>query len=150
MNKLLPHKYQMPALVVFLISLVLLVGFTLFDVLSPSFAETVGHTVMQVIIIVLLYASLLITIFSAEKIEDEMMTSMRLRSAALAFLVGFIIIAVLNIIQAVLPTDAYNILREWRTKCFWNGNAVIYFILLYFIAFKIKVWKLERRMKDEE
>ena len=83
MNKLLPHKYQMPALVVFLVSLILLVGFTLFDVLSPSFADTIGHTVMQVIIIVLLYASLLITIFSTEKIEDEMMTSMRLHPTAL-------------------------------------------------------------------
>ena len=149
-NKILPHKYQTPALITFLICLVLILCTTFSNVHAGAVAGFLGRTVPQVIVIVLLYMSLLVTIFSAEKIEDEMMTAMRLHSAAFAFLVGFGIIAVLNIIQAVLPDAAYEALREWRTRCFWNGNAVMYFILLYFIAFKIKVWKLERRMKDEE
>lgn len=147
-HKLLPHKCQIPALITFLVCLVLITGsaFVHLEVLSTL----MGRTLAQVILIVLLYTSLLVTIFSAEKIEDEMITAMRLHSATFAFLVGFGIIAVLNIIQAVLPDAAYNALKEWRANCFWNGNAVMYLILLYFIAFKIKVRKLERRMKDEE
>ena len=149
-HKLIPHKYQKPALITFLISLVLMFGSACLNNSSATCAGFFEHTAVQVVIIVLMYASLLVTIFSSEKIEDEMITAMRLHSAAFAFLVGFFIIAVLNIIQAVLPGDAYIALREWRTALFWNGNAVLYFILLYFIVFKIKVWKLERRMRDEE
>lgn len=149
-HKLLPHKYQIPALIIFLICLVLIVGSSLFSVHNTVFGDFLERTTPQVILVVVLYASLLAMIFSKEKIEDEMITAMRLHSAAFAFLVGFGMIAVLNIIQAILPDAAYNSLREWRMDCFWNGNAVMYFILLYFIIFKIKVWKLERRMRDEE
>lgn len=149
-HNLLPHKYQKPALVTFLVCLVLIIGSSIFSVHETAFGAFLERTAPQVILIVLLYASLLATIFSKEKIEDEMITAMRLHSAAFAFLVGFGIIAILNIIQAILPDAAYSALKEWRTSCFWNGNAVMYFILLYFIIFKIKVWKLERRMNDEE
>lgn len=149
-RKLLPHKLQTPALITFLISLIMVFVSAIFDTQSTIFAGSFARTTFQVVIIVIMYASLLVTIFSAEKLEDEMMTSMRLQSAALAFIVGFAIIAVLNIIQAILPDAAYIALKEWRTRCFWNGNAVIYLIILYFFAFKIKVWNLEKRMKDEE
>lgn len=149
-NKLIPHNCQKPALIIFLISLVLMFGSSFVSDNPAACFGFIQHTAVQVVVIVLMYASLLVTIFSSEKIEDEMITAMRLRSAAFAFLVGFSIIAVLNIIQAILPGEAYNALRAWRTDFFWSGNAIVYFILLYLIVFKIKVWKLERRMRDEE
>lgn len=133
-----------------MVSFILVFVSAILDTQSNIFPGAIARTTFQVVVIVIMYASLLMTIFSAEKLEDEMMTAMRLKSAALAFLVGFGIIAVLNILQAVLPDAAYHALKEWRTRCFWNGNAVIYLILLYFLAFKIKVWNLEKRMKDEE
>lgn len=149
-RKLLPHKLQTPALITFLISLIMVFVSAIFDTQSTIFAGSFARTTFQVVIIVIMYASLLVTIFSAEKLEDEMMASMRLNSAALAFTIGFGLIAVLNIIQVLLPDAAYEALKAWRVRSFWNGNAIIYLVIIYFLAFKIKVWNLEKRMKDEE
>lgn len=149
-HQLLPHKYQKPAFIIFIVCLFWVWSSILVDGLSSPFAGFVKGDFFQVVTILILYVSLLMFIFSQEKIEDELITSYRLHSAAFAFLVGFGIIAVLNVIQAILPDEQYFALREWRMNCFWNGNAVMYLLLLYFISFKIKVKKLERRMRDEE
>lgn len=149
-HKLLPHKFQTPAFITFVVSFILVLISAIIDTQSALFQGETTRTIFQIFVIVLMYASLLVTIFSAEKLEDEMMTSMRLNSAALAFTIGFGLIAVLNIIQVLLPDAAYEALKAWRVRSFWNGNAIIYLVIIYYLAFKIKVWNLEKRMKDEE
>ena len=144
---LLSHKYQTPALVIFIIAFLANAITCVPSVMDPQCTLSKG---IQFVLLIIQNVSLLLTCFSAEKQEDEFFTRMRLHSGAVTFVAGIVVITILNLIQLVLPETAYLEFRAWRMEHFWNGNLIIFMMLLYYILFKIQVHKLERRMNDEE
>ena len=144
---LLPNKYQMPALIVFLVALVATTATFIPTLFDPQSASTKG---IQFALVLIENLALLVTVFSAEKMEDEFFTRMRLHSGAVALVIGIAAITVLNLIQIILPYGPYASLKEWRMEHLWNGNLIMYVMVLYFIIFKVNVHRLEKKMNDEK
>lgn len=151
---LLPNKVQKTALAVLIADLIIIGLQSVLAVVCSS--NESGLCVLfqgrlwQFITVTIAYGSLLALAFSKEKIEDEFMTSLRLQSVAIVFLIGISVVIVLNLAQTILPAEQYSVLKEWRMNRSWNGNYIILLMILYYATFKIKVHNLEKKMNDEE
>ena len=138
---LLPHITQKIALLIILFVLILFFTVAISDATNGT---QIGHWFDSLCVIVL-YVAILCCLFSCEKIEDECISSLRLRSIAIVSLIGLLLVIVLNVIQVILPFDKYQIVKEWRKEYFWNGCFLIDLAVLYFILFKISVISIRKK-----
>ena len=134
---LFPHSAQKIAIVVFVATL--LTMFVMTFILARN-QVSYNRTITSILGITL-QLSLLVAILSKEKIEDEFISSVRLKAISIAAVLGFVYIIILNIIQMLLPTEAYLPFKEWRINHFWNGRLYMHLALLYFVILKISLRK---------
>lgn len=91
------------------------------------------------------YAMLILAAFSREKVEDEMMMSLRMRAIVYVILFNFILhfISILSPATSVIGSFVSEIINDFMTDF---GILVI----MYLAIFKISVWLNRWRMRDEE
>ena len=136
MNTLLfPHWVQKVAIWVCFITFILFFA-TIFLSLNLDFK--VGR-LFDSVMVTIIYLSIFCCIFSREKREDEFISSMRLRSVAIVAFIAFLMVVVLNIVQAFLPVEMYDSFKEWRKNTFWNGEPIMDLAILYFLIFKLSI-----------
>ena len=140
----LPHKFQKIAMVVFIVNLLIAIAL----ISSSVFNGTTTARILQSLIVIIFYLSILCCLFSQEKVEDEYISSLRLRTISIVAFIGLAIIVFLNFYQSLLPTDKFEALKAWRKDHFWNGNYVLYMAVLYFVIFKFST-KLNNK-EDEK
>lgn len=139
-NILMPHKVQVTALLVFVVDVLLLLSVTSFSIINDT---SMGMTVQSLFLIVL-YVSIFCCVFSREKYEDDNISSLRMKCAAVISSIGFSFIIILNVFQLLVPHDQFDAIKQWRMDFFWNGNFVINLAILYYIVFKITARKYRR------
>jgi hypothetical protein len=134
---LFPHSAQRIAIAIFVTSMLTMYVMTfvlLWNHISYS------RTLISVLGVTS-QLSLLVAILSKEKIEDEFISSLRLNAVSIAAVLGFVYIIILNVIQMVLPAEAYISFKEWRMNHFWNGRLYMSLAILYFIILKVSLRK---------
>ena len=137
---LFPHGAQRIAIAIFVTSMLTMFVMTfvlLWNHISYS-SISYSRTLISVLGVTSLL-SLLVAILSKEKIEDEFISSLRLNAVSIAAVLGFVYIIILNVIQMVLPAEAYISFREWRMNHFWNGRLYMSLAILYFIILKVSL-----------
>lgn len=150
---LLPHKYQKLALIAFIADLVLVVATnlgTLFTAEGSLLYNVLTSGWLQLILSWIMYISVLVFIFSREKIEDEFIVWCRLRSVTFTAIIGVAIILVLDLVQASLSGASYSALKLWRQDHFWNGNFQLWMLIIYALIFKLFVKHFSISEEDEE
>lgn len=136
----MPHKVQITALLVFVADVLLLLSVTSFSIINDT---DMGMTVQSLFLIVL-YVSIFCCVFSREKYEDDNISRLRMKCAAVISAIGFSFIIMLNVFQLLVPHDQFDAIKQWRMDFFWNGNFVINLAILYYIVFKITARKYRR------
>ena len=132
---LLPHKVQRIALFV-----ILAVLFVISTVIILSIVRDVPTSrVFQSLALIILYLAIICCVFSREKVEDEYISSLRLRSIAIVSIIALMTVVILNVVQVVQPYDKYLALKEWRKEAFWSGSFIIDLAVLYFLILKISI-----------
>lgn len=139
-NILMPHKVQTIALSVFVADILLLLSITVLSVINDT---CIGMKVQSLFLIVL-YVSIFCCVFSREKYEDDNISSLRMKCAAVISAIGFSFIIMLNMFQLLVPHEHFDAIKQWRMDFFWNGNFVINLAILYYIVFKIAARKYRR------
>jgi len=155
--KLLPHSVQKPAAILFVCSLVLVFVLTICMVASISHDDNeIGRIVTWIstegqvcfrILVLIFNISLALLLFSEEKVEDEMISHLRLRAAAIstAIVIGLIIIE--STIWILLPEDVMSSLREIRND--FKGLGASTLIILYLMMFRVSIHKYNTGPNEE-
>ena len=126
------HKYQRIAFAAILLSyLFLFVWMTASISLNLSENRTIASLVGIVILI-----SIFVLVFSEEKVEDEMIRSLRLKAIAKTAGFCFCFAIALKLIQMFLPPAGYKLIKEWSGDLFSSGGMIVFLSIIYFILFK--------------
>ena len=156
--KLLPHKVQKPAGIIFLISLVLmLVLVTLMMVdayndgnstVSPflSWINSNGQLLLRLFIIAFII-SMAALLFSEEKVEDEMISHLRLRAVAKSAIIVIAFMIVEDVIWLLLPLDVMQSWQDIREDM--HGDGIGFMIILYLLLFKRSIRKYNSGVDEE-
>lgn len=131
---LFPHKVQKISMLVFLIDILVMCAILSYGVHH----QPIGMKIESVLVIIM-YLSIFVCVFSKEKIEDEFISSLRLKSLAIVSFLGFAFIIILDIVHVLLPYEGFLAMKEWRIDHFWNGNYYVDLAILYFIILKISI-----------
>lgn len=145
--KLLPHKIQKPAGIVFVVMLILLLTMTMLTLtLGNTTSAESSHSITffnwlnsnELFLIRLLAIaftlSLAALLFSEEKVEDEMISHLRLRAVAISVIIVIAFKLLEQVIWFLLPVDAIQSLREIRNDL--RGGGVSVMIIIYLLVFK--------------
>lgn len=149
---LLPHKYQKIAIWVLAASAALAVlhYVMVFAAASSPLAAFFSGRFMGLLITLGFFAAFMFLAFSREKVEDEYITSCRLKSVAVTAIASVCIIVILDLVQTFLSGASYDALKEWRQSFFWSGNYQIWLLLIYVVIFKLLVKRFSIDDEDEE
>ena len=156
--KLLPHKIQKPAGIFFLVCLALLsvmLSFTFFDVIEggdSSFTAVLtwlnsNAVILLRIFVIAFYLSFAALLFSEERVEDEMISHLRLRAVAISAFIVIVLKLVEQIIWVLLPLDFMDSFRDVRND--FKGGGVSALIILYLLIFKRSLHKYTGASDEE-
>lgn len=150
--KLLPHKYQKTAVWILAVEILLtVVSFVVsFSAPSSSLDAFFKSGFMQLFITIGFYLAFVFLAFSRESVEDEYITSCRLKSVAITAVASVCFVVLLDLVQAFLHGTAYAALKEWRQSFFWAGNYQLWLLIIYEVIFKILVKRYFTDDEDEE
>ena len=139
---LFPHGAQRIAIAIFVTSMLTMFVMTFVLLWNHISYSSISYSRTLISVLgVTSQLSLLVAILSKEKIEDEFISSLRLNAVSIAAVLGFVYIIILNVIQMVLPAEAYISFKEWRMNHFWNGRLYMSLAILYFIILKVSLRK---------
>ncbi len=140
---LFPHAMQKPGWIIFALSATL--GATMmlqqsFDVLPQSVASQLnyyGYFVNNIAIIGTIIGAILATC-SREKIEDEMISSIRLNSLLTALYIHYAIIVVASLL--VYDLDFLYVMLY--------GMFTI--LIIFMVVFRLRIWRMRKEERDEQ
>lgn len=130
---LLPHAFQTAGWLLLLASLVAAAAALIFDIPAgalPDGAATADAAKAQPltrVILAAVYLSLLLIACSREKVEDEMVSAMRLHALATVAYAAFALFTVITIVSILTGADIYNGLALFLsspTLLFWAYEVV--------------------------
>lgn len=139
---LFPHSFQRPGWIIFTLSAVLGAVIIIqqnFDILPQSVASQLychGYTVNNIAIIGIIIGGILATC-SSEKIEDEMISGIRLNSLLTALYIHYALIIVASLL--VYDLDYLNVMLY--------GMFTI--IIIFMVVFRWRIWQMKKEEKDE-
>ena len=144
--KLLPHKVQKPAGIIILVSLVLM-STMIFLSLVAAWLDSNALVISRLFVIVFTL-SLAALLFSEEKVEDEMISHLRLRAVAISaiIVIGFKLIG--EIIWVLLPMDFMDSFRDICNDL--RKDDVSIMIILYLLIFKRSIHKYTDASDEEQ
>lgn len=156
--KLLPHKVQKPAGIIILVCLVLVFTITFLSLVAatkegnPSFTsvsawlDSNAH-VLAGSIVIAFTLSLATLLFSEEKVEDEMISHLRLRAVAVSSIIVIAFKLIEQIVWVLLPWDFTDSFRDIRND--FKGGGVDTMIILYLLIFKRSIRKYSNGTDEE-
>lgn len=130
---LLPHAFQTGGWLLLLISLVAAAAALILDIHSGALpdgtvtADAAKPQIITRVILAAVYLSLLLIACSREKVEDEMVSAMRLRALATVAYAAFALFTVITIVSILTGADTYNGLALFissPTLLFWAYEAL--------------------------
>ena len=141
---LFPHKYQKPAIWVFFLCQIfvfvfLVISFSL-NMENGQLPFSDGSFWVRVALFVYVfveYSSLVVTVFSKEKVEDEYISKLRLESVAIVAAATICMCFIFNLVQAAMPLDSYAEFKQWRMKSL--SKLPLLLPIIYFCVFKYKL-----------
>ena len=143
---LLPHYFQKIGWGLFLFSFIFLVGSMYAFNTLKLFSQNNSHYTTLLLYIILLLSALFVA-FSKEKIEDELIQSIRYTSIVITAYLGFLLFIIILIVYAFnqsfdfLPRTLFTYLRL--------VNPITMFIL-YVLIFRARLFTSKRGIKNEE
>ena len=157
--KLLPHKVQKPAWIIILVCLVLVFTIIFLSLVAatkegnPSFTSVSAWLdsntyVLAGIIVIAFTLSLAALLFSEEKVEDEMISHLRLRAVAISAIIVIAFKLIEQIVWVLLPWDFTDSFRDIRND--FRGGGVDTMIILYLLIFKRSIRKYSNGTDEEQ
>jgi hypothetical protein len=144
-NYLLPHNFQKIGWGIFIFSFILLLALEyVFDTLK-LFNQNNNYLPGLILYIIIMF-SMYFVAFSKEKIEDELIQSVRYSSIVFTVLAGFISYIIVLIIFAF--NKSINFL-PYTTTIFMIVNPITLFIL-YVLIFRTRLFIFKRGLKNAE
>lgn len=143
--KLLPHKFQKPAMLVWILSYAFGIAYISYQLLLNSNGVSTERNLQPwvfkavfILFSILISGSILVMIFSKEKVEDEYINSLRLESVAIVAVIFILYIFVFRLFtgMAASPSE-WKDMRVMRNENIAKNADLL--PLLYFIIFKIKL-----------
>lgn len=156
--ELLPHKVQKPAGIIILVSLVLMSTMIFLSLVAateegnPSLSVAAwldsNALVISRLFVIVFTLSLAALLFSEEKVEDEMISHLRLRAVAISaiIVIGFKLIG--EIIWVLLPMDFMDSFRDICNDL--RKDDVSIMIILYLLIFKRSIHKYTDASDEEQ
>jgi hypothetical protein len=144
-NYLLPHNFQKIGWGIFIISFFLLLASNYASDTLKLFNKD-NHYLPGFILYIFTMFSMYFVAFSREKIEDELIQSVRYSSIVFTVLTGFISYTIILIIFAF--NKAINFL-PFNTIIFMIVNPITLFIL-YVLIFRTRLFMFKRGLKNAE
>lgn len=136
------HKFQKPAILLFLISQVLVfVYLVILNLCKPEiglmFDNSIAARVFLFLYVLVVYGSLFVVIFSKEKVEDEYISMLRLESVAIVAAVLIFLAFIARVIQCTLPFESFKDFHEMSSDIL--SGLIIWGAIIYFCVFKYKL-----------
>lgn len=144
---LMPHICQIVGWCVLAI-IVLMTGvkMSLLHIYGADMMNTAGH--MAKASHILLILSMFLICLSKEKVEDEMIHSLRLKATGITIYFFFILFMILSLVLACQPGFIYSHIDE-TSSLYINEFFLIFLPILlaglYLIIYKIMLWKSKRQ-----
>lgn len=148
---LLPNYFKRTGWIIFVSGFVVffagLYAFNILKIIPQAYSRY-----LTLILYVLLYLSALFVGFSKEKIEDELTTTSRINSLAITAYISFIVFLFFQFAYAIaiafrfLTADSYKLLETAKRILV----SPIFLFMLYIIIFRVKIYKYNKGIKDEE
>jgi hypothetical protein len=153
---LLPHKFQIIGWGMFSLAFMLL----LFIVFRYEWSTSHENTFIPIVdqysryvtflLLVLAYGSAFLVAFSEEKQEDELISEIRSSSITMVAAVLFALLVLFSLLAALSQTFRLNILTDRSYMVMhWLSN-ILFAFFLYVIVFRVRLFILKRRLKNEE
>ena len=156
--KLLPHKVQKPAGIIILVSLVLMSTMIFLSLVAateegnPSLSVAAwldsNALVISRLFVIVFTLSLAALLFSEEKVEDEMISHLRLRAVAISAIIVIAFKLIEQIVWVLLPWDFTDSFRDIRND--FRGGGVDTMIILYLLIFKRSIRKYSNGTDEEQ
>jgi hypothetical protein len=143
---LLPHFFQKIGWGLFFSSFIFLIGSIYAFNTLKLFSQNNSHYATLLIYIILLFSALFVA-FSKEKIEDELIQSIRYTSIVVTSYTGFLLYIILLLIYAF--NQSFHFLPRTLSSYLIVVNPITLF-LLYVIIFRALLFNSKRGMKNEE
>ena len=144
-NYLLPHNFQKIGWGIFIISFILLLASKYVIDTLKLFNQNNNYLPGFILYIIIMF-SMYFVAFSKEKIEDELIQSVRYSSIVFTVLTGFISYTIVLIIAAF--NKAINFL-PYTTIIFMIVNPITLFII-YVLIFRTRLFIFKRGLKNAE
>lgn len=155
--KLLPHKVQKPAGIFLLVCFVLVFPMIFFSLVAatkdpsstsiPAWIDS-NTPVLARLFVIAFTLSLAALLFSEEKVEDEMISHLRLRAVAVSAIIVIAFKLIEQIVWVLLPWDFTDSFRDIRND--FKGVGVNTMIILYLLIFKRSIRKYSNRTDEEQ
>jgi len=145
-NYLLPHYFQKIGWGLFFFSFIFLFGSMYSFNTLKLFSQNNSHYATLLLYIILLFSALFVA-FSKEKIEDELIQSIRYTSVVITAYTGFLLYTIILIVYAFNQSFAF--LPRTLSSYLMLVNPITLFIL-YVLIFRAKLFTSKREMKNEE
>lgn len=145
-NYLLPHNFQKIGWGIFIFSLIFLLAFRYASDTLKLFNQNNNYYPTTILYIIILFSEYFVA-FSKEKIEDELIQSVRYSSIVFTVLTGFILYTIVLIIFAF--NKSFVIFPQNSTFYLMVVNPITLFIL-YVLIFRTRLFKSKRGMKNAE
>jgi multisubunit Na+/H+ antiporter MnhB subunit len=153
---LLPHKFQVIGWGMFSLAVMLLLIILLRYEWSTSHENTFLPLVDQYsryvtsLLLVLAYGSAFFVAFSEEKQEDELVREIRFSSVTIVAAVLFALMVLFSLLAALSQGFRLNFFTERSYYVMhWISN-ILFAFFIYVIVFRVRLFIIKRRLKNEE
>lgn len=153
---LLPHKFQIIGWSMFSAAVVLL----LFIIFRYEWSASHENTFLPIVdqysryftflILVLAYSSAFFVAFSEEKQEDELVREIRFSSVTLVAAILFAMLVLWSILAALSHVFRLDFLTNRSYIIMYWVSNILFAFFLYVIVFRVRLFILKRRSKNEE
>ena len=128
-QSMLPNKCQRVAYIAILSILIALLFTILFSI---SLSRMVSHVRIAIVLM-----SLVVMLFSKEKVEDEMVKTLRMKAISKTAVIYFCLIIALRVIMLFTSKEA----REFIADINSDAGIVVLFAIYYYNSFKRSIGK---------
>ena len=143
---LLPHYFQKIGWGLFFFSFIFLFGSMYAFNTLKLFSQNNSHYATLLLYIILLFSALFVA-FSKEKIEDELIQSIRYASIVVTSYAGFLLYIILLLVYTF--NQSFDFLPRTLSSYLILVNPITLFIL-YVPIFRARLFNSKRGMKNEE
>ena len=132
-NTFIAPKFQVAGSILFCVSLLAAIVSAVVAMLN----SVAVSRVFQIVVVSVLFLSVALMVFSAEKTEDESTKNARVKAVMTVVSLVLCLTVIVNLIQVMLPEGPYAAFKSWRQETFWNGSDIMMSALLYYVLFKL-------------